>query len=367
MSTPPTLSRGAAISGASAALLAAASRPAFAQAGAMAALVSAAKAEGSVVVDGPPIDETRDVLTAGFQKAYGIPVTYISSGSAASGARVRAERAAGKYLLDVFISGSDTPTLTFLPSGWLDRVEPILVEPDVIDKRKWQDGHLWYIDPQNTILRVLKNVVPEISINTKYVKRGEIPTWKTLLEPKWQGKYVAKDPASSGAGASLVSYFYINFGADFVKKFYQDQKPALSRDPRQEAQWLAQGNYPVAVGADLAEIMRFQQQGYPVEPIFPTDAPSVLTGSWGLVCLMNKAPHSNAAKLFINWLAGPQAEAAFAKSTQSLSLRTDVKSDDLPSFIFPQKGTKYMDTYSYDFITHDRDAALTKVRDLLGE
>lgn len=367
MPNPASLSRRAAISVASATLLAAASRPVSAQAAPMAALVAAAKAEGGVVVDGPPIDETRDALVAGFQKAYGIPVSYISSGTAASGARVRAERAAGKYLLDVFISGSDTPTLTFLPSGWLDRVEPVLVAPDVIDKRKWLDGHLWYIDPQNTILRLLRNVVPEIAINTKYVKRGDIPTWKTLLEPKWQGKYVAKDPASSGAGASLVSYFYLNFGPDFVKKFYQDQKPALSRDPRQEAQWLAQGNYPVAVGADLAEIMRFQQQGYPVEPIFPSDAPSVLTGSWGLICLINKAPHPNAAKLFINWLAGPQGGDALARTTQSLSLRTDVKTDGLPSFIFPQRGTKYMDTYSYAFITHDRDAALTKVRELLGE
>ena len=179
--------------------LAAAARaaPACAQSDAMKALIAAAQAEGSVTIDGPPVDTARKFLTEDFQRAYGIPVTYISSsGSAASGARVRAERAAGKYLLDVFISGSDTPTLTFLPGGWLDRVEPILVAPDVIDKRKWQDGHLWYIDPQNTILRVLKNVVPEIAINTKYVKRGEIPTWKTLLDPKWQGKYVAKDPAS---------------------------------------------------------------------------------------------------------------------------------------------------------------------------
>src|SRR5580698_108466 len=101
------------------------------------ALIAAAKAEGSVVVDGPPNDAVRVALTTGFQDKYGISVSYISSGSGPSAARVRAERAAGKYLLDVFVSGSDTPIMTFLPNGWLDKIEPVLVAPDVLDRRKW--------------------------------------------------------------------------------------------------------------------------------------------------------------------------------------------------------------------------------------
>src|SRR5271170_2392629 len=105
------------LAGALAAVAAAQTRPVLAQSDALKALVDAAKAEGSVVVDGPPIDTCRQAIVDGFQTAYGIPVSYISSGSSASGARVRAERAAGKYLLDVFVSGGDTPPLTFLPSG----------------------------------------------------------------------------------------------------------------------------------------------------------------------------------------------------------------------------------------------------------
>src|SRR5580693_608028 len=168
-----TLSRRAAIAG-TLALAAAAQAPVSAQNDAMKALADAAKAEGSVTVDGPPIDEVRIAITQGFQSAYGIPVTYISSGSSASGARVRAERAAGKYLLDVFVSGGDTPGLTFLPAGWLDKVEPVLVAPDVVDKRKWKDGHLWYMDDGHYILRTLQFVTPELVVNTKLVKRGEI-------------------------------------------------------------------------------------------------------------------------------------------------------------------------------------------------
>jgi iron(III) transport system substrate-binding protein len=355
------------IAGAGAVIASAAAQPATAQTQSMAALVSAAKAEGSVIVDGPPVDAVREALVGGFQRAYGIPVSYIASGTSASGARVRAERAAGKYLLDAYIAGPDTPTVTFLPNGWLDKIEPILIAPDVLDKRKWKDGHLWYEDEGHTILRFQQYVFPELAVNTKLVRRGEVTTWKSLLEPKWQGKLIAKDPATSGSGGSLTSYFYIMFGADFVKKLYVGQKPMLSREPRQAMQWLAEGTYPILVGPDMPSLVQFQQLGYPIAPIFPTDGPSVLSGGYGLVCLINKAPHPNAAKLFVNWLAGPAAQEAFSKATHTLSLRNDVKYDGFPSFLFPQKGTKYMDTYDYKFVTEQRDPALAKVRELLGE
>ena len=104
-----------------------------------------------------------------------------------------------------------------------------------------------------------------------------------------------------------------------------------------------------------------------MEPIFPSDAPSVLTGSWGLVCLMNKAPHSNAAKLFINWLAGPQAEEVFAKSTQSLSLRTDVPSDGLPSLSSRKRASNTWTPTRTSSSRTTADTALAKVRELLGE
>jgi iron(III) transport system substrate-binding protein len=366
-SVTTTMSRRAAIAGALAAATAARSRPVLAQSDALAALVTAAKAEGRVVVDGPPVDTARQALVEGFQDAYGIPVSYISSGTTASGARVRAERAAGKYLLDVFISGSDTPTLTFLPNGWLDKVEPILIAPDVIDKRKWKDGHLWFEDDGHYILRVFQYVTPELAVNTKLVRPGEVKTWKALLDPKWQGKLIAKDPGISGAGASLISYFYLNFGPEFVKKLYVDQKPAVSRDARQAAQWLAQGNYAILVGPDPVAVESFARLGYPVAPAYPNDGPSVLSGGWGLISLVNKAPHPNAAKLFINWLAGRAGLQAFANATLSVCLRNDVKYTDVPGYAFPQKGVKYMDTYDYKFVTSERDAAFAKARELLGE
>ena len=332
----------------------------------MAALVKAAQQEGSLVLDGPPIDTVREAMTRDFSARYGITVSYISSGSSRSAARVRAERAAERYLLDVFVSGSDTPVNSFLPSGWLDPVSAALIDPEATDASKWRDGHLWYVDPDRTILRVLAFVTPTMAINTKLVKPGEVTTYAQLLEKKWQGKFIAKDPAVSGAGASLISYFYLNFGPGFVEKLYKDQKPLINRDPHHGAQLLAQGAYGLWLGIDQNELDRFRKLAYPIEYIIPTDGPGILSGGWGFVCLMNKPPHPNAAKLFVNWIASREGEISFAKSALSLSLRTDIAQDWIDDVNVPKPDKKYIDTYAYKFITEQRDAAFEKVQRLLG-
>lgn len=361
------MKRRAALGGAFAAAAAAVTSRAGAQTDPFRALIDAARAEGAVSVDGPPVDTVRAALTQGFTNAYGIPVAYIGSTNSTSGARVRAERSAGKYLLDVLVAGGDTPAVTYLPSGWLDRVEPVLIAPDVVDRRKWSDGHLWYMDDAHTILRTLRYVTPELVVNTKLVKPGEVTTWKALLDPKWQGKIVVKDPGVSGAGTSAIALLYTQFGPDFVKALYVGQKPTVSRDGRQAAQFVAQGAYSILVGPEAAFIDQFTAQGYPLQYVFPSDAPSTLSAGYGMISLVNKAPHPNAAKLYINWLAGRDGQKRFAETLRAVSLRTDEHYDDLPAWMFPRKDGKYLDTYDYKFVTEVRDKIMGKARELLGE
>jgi iron(III) transport system substrate-binding protein len=330
------------------------------------ALVAAAKQEGSVVVNGPPIDVVRDAMTKSFETTYGIKVSYVSGGGPAAAARTRSERAAGKYTLDVLVSGCDTQLLTFLPNGWLDPVEPVLIQPGTTDPHAWKDGHVWYADPKHTILRTLAFVTPEVSVNTNLVKSRELTTWKSLLDPRWEGKIVLKDPTISGAGGSLISYFYVTFGPDFVKRLYVTQKPVITRDQRQGAQWLAQGTYPVVIGLDAVSVDQFKKRGYPVELRMPNDGPGILSGGYGFVSLVNRAPHPNAAKLFVNWTASREGAQTLAQSLESLSLRVDVSHEGLPAYEIPDKHAHYVDTYDYTFVTQVRDVAFDKVRELLG-
>jgi len=82
-----------------AALVAAASAMRPAQSAALAALVTAAKAEGSVIVDGPPIDAVRDMIVSGFQRRTGYRFRTSASGTAASGAPRAGGTCAGNICL----------------------------------------------------------------------------------------------------------------------------------------------------------------------------------------------------------------------------------------------------------------------------
>jgi iron(III) transport system substrate-binding protein len=330
------------------------------------ALVKAAQQEGSVVLDGPPLDKAREAITQQFAKTYGISMTYISSGGPKSAPRIRAERAADRYLLDVFVTGADTAMFTVLPSGWVDPIEPALVDPRVTDAGSWRDGHLWFADPGHKMLRLFAYVTPTLAINTKLVKPGEIGRYADLLDAKWRGKIIAKDPTVTGAAGSLISYLYLTFGGDYVAKLYKEQKPFISRDTRQAGQALANGNYPIWLGVDMHETLHFRQLGYPVEFVFPSDGPRIVSGGWGFVGLMNKAPHPNAAKLLVNWLAGPEGSATYAKAAEFLSLRTDIDQHWAEDFVILKPGQPYLDTYDYKFITEQRDQAFERVQKLLG-
>jgi iron(III) transport system substrate-binding protein len=329
-------------------------------------LIDAAKKEGKVVVDGPPSNSVRQALTKAFEARYGIKVSYISSGTSKSGARVRAERASGKYLLDVFISGADTPLQVFAKSGWAAPISAALVDPEVTDGSKWSDGHLWYLDPDKTLLRMLRSVNPELVVNTTRVKPDEIQAWTDLVKDKYKGMLAAKDPTIGGTGSSLTAYFYLHYGADFVSKLYVGQAPALTRDARQIVQWVAQGTYPIAVGANQTEYEEFKQRGFPIQVVFPKDSPDIVSGGFGVLCLMNNAPNANAAKLFVNWLMSKEGQTVFSESIAFISLRTDVPHAWAKDYIVPKPGVTYIDTYDYDFIMNQRSQASEKVNKLLG-
>ncbi len=84
-----------------------------------------------------------------------------------------------------------------------------------------------------------------------------------------------------------------------------------------------------------------------------------------MIALMNRAPHPNAAKLFVNWLASKAGQESFANSSLEVSLRNDVVYHGVPDDLFPQKNRTYVDLYDYKFVTEQRGPALDKARALL--
>ena len=292
-----------------------------------------AEAEGEVtayVVDYPRFTVSQ------FQKAYPkIKLNLIDgpSGPALS-SRLMAERRAGKYQADVYISGQGPHVSVLYPAKALAPMPPAFILPDVKDESKWFKGKHRFADPEarhSFVFQGHRGLY--ISVNTQQAKPDEIQSWWDLLNPKWKGKIIGYDPSIAGVARNVLWYLYMNkaLGPEFMSKLYGDMQLTLSRDHRQLVDWLAAGKAAVCVPCDDAELGRVQQQQLPVESVtHRLKEGDYIAAGQGVISLIAPAPHPHAAQIFLNWFLSREGQSLFqeqsVKSGQrnANSRRTDI-------------------------------------------
>jgi iron(III) transport system substrate-binding protein len=131
----------------------------------------------------------------------------------------------------------------------------------------------------------------------------------------------------------------LTLGDDIIKKLFVDQEPVLSRDTRQMAEFMVRGRYPAGLGINPLLLSQFQRQGLGKNlklVHFPElDTINFSSTLW----LVNRAPHPNAAKVFINWLLTKDAQVLWAKEVETNSRRTGVEPGN-PQLVVP-RGAKF--------------------------
>jgi ABC-type glycerol-3-phosphate transport system substrate-binding protein len=114
--------------------------------------VQLAKKEGQLVNYGGEEIIHPEILKA-FNKDYPeIKVTTAGGHGSELGARILAERRAGKYLVDLYAGGPTTPYRALYLSKALDPIAPLLLLPEVTDVSKWFTGKHVYADPEDRYL-----------------------------------------------------------------------------------------------------------------------------------------------------------------------------------------------------------------------
>ncbi len=332
-------------------------------------LVADAKKEGKVVIIAPPDPQVREGIPKAFKAKYGITVEYLGGRSSDTAARLRTERQAGVYTVDAALSGMLTMASIFYTEKMLDPIRPILLDPDVTDGSKWKAGKLWFIDPEDKyILRLFSTRTAMFYLNTNYVKPDEIKTAQDLLNPKFQGKIITSDPTLPGIGSSDSARFYIQYGEDFVKKLYIEQKMLISRDRRQIGDGLARGAYPIAFGAEDEEMERLEKEGFPIHRVYSLEGMSeIVSPSVGHVGLFNNAPHPNAAKLFVNWIASKEGLEVYSRARGGAPTRSDINAESyLPAAMIPKEGVDYFDSYNWEFVLNTKEKIRLRMKELMG-
>jgi iron(III) transport system substrate-binding protein len=328
--------------------------------------LAAAKKEGRVVVAAPPDTQVRQLLPAAFEARYGIRMDYISGRGTDQATKLRRERSAGIYTVDAVVAGNQTMFSVLLGEKMLAPLKPELILPEVTDGSKWKRGSLWFPDPeQKYILRIFSTVREGFMINTNEVKSADLRNIHDLLDPKWKGKISSLDPTLAGTGGNQAALLYAQFGEDFVKKLYIDQKPMITRERRQLTDWVLRGTYPISFGAEDGEIERFGAEGLPVKTIYGLeDMPGSVSGG-NMVALMDQAPHPNAARVFVNWMASKEASEIYGRALKMVPARSDTDDSFAPPETIPKPGINYFDVYDYKFTVTTNEEARRRIKDLL--
>jgi iron(III) transport system substrate-binding protein len=331
-------------------------------------LVDAAKKEGTVVVSGPPTQAVRQELPKAFKERFGIELEYLGGRSGDLMTRLKSERAAGQYTLDAMIAGATTLYTQAYPEKIVEPVRPQLFTPEVTEGSNWRRGSLWFMDPEDQYLLRLSNQLSlQIAVNPQFMQPNEITSWKTLLEPKYKGKISVYDPTVSGPGSATGSYIIETLGDDYFRALYRDQDPGVSREERQLSDWLARGQYPVTLGLSSSELEPLKRDGFNIVVVRDLpDAAGTVSAGFGLMAMINKPAHPNAAKLFVNWMAGKEGSEVYNRAQVSVSNRTDVDNSWAPDYVVPKPGQNYFDLYSWEFTSRERSPeALERIKRLM--
>jgi ABC-type Fe3+ transport system substrate-binding protein len=319
-------------------------------------LLAAARAEGKVVVSGPPDPGANTKLPAAFKQFSGIDMEYLAGNSSQLASRIQSERAAGQYSIDVSLAGADTVYGTFLANGWLEPLKPALMLPEVVDGRLYRTGEPWFRDPEKRMVMQLFNSATSslLTLNTQLVSPDEFKDSSSLLDPRWQGKICAYDPGVNGAGIAIGSAIYVTKGKDYAAQLFKGQNVALSRDYQQVADWVAHGSYPIGIGVTHQYLVEYYKAGLPLKEMNVSDIPQTLAGGFGLVNLWTNAPHPNAAKVFVNWIASKDGVTVYAQLENGVPVRSDVDPTWVSPEQVPQPGVKYFDTYEPEYVLTQR-------------
>jgi iron(III) transport system substrate-binding protein len=302
-------------------------------------VVAAAKQEGGVTVNTFPGSANQRAL-AEFGKAYpDIKLEQTTLVSSALAPKILQERQAGIYTWDVIHQPTTTSLQVLKPAGVLDPIKPAILRPDVMDDKAWRDGfatgfnltsdaQLCY---QSTLVRA-----QNLMIDTEQVGGGEITSAQDLLNPKWKGKIVCTDTRISGSTFFPFTLARLKYGDDWMTQFFREQTPVIINDGAQIAQLLAHGNYPLAIGAIWTVLQDFQKHGIAttIKQVNLPDIDSAGPSTNGTLWLVNKAPHSNAAKVYINWFLSKDGQEAWTSITTDNSRRLDVTPKD-PATVVP--------------------------------
>jgi iron(III) transport system substrate-binding protein len=290
-------------------------------------IVAKAKQEGTVVVHGAPGATFRKVEVADFNAAYpDIKVQFSGVSGATEVPKVIRERQAGIYSWDVWIGGASGALGELKEMGFFQPLQPAL-RPEIVDDSKWIGGFAGgWLDKEKKFYYAFDGTIQNpVMVNWDFVPKDSIKSLADLATPAFAGKIIWHDPRVTGTGNGTAQTLFHNLGLEGLIKLYKN-KVVYTANSTQLGEWVVRGRYPIGIGFDQQTLAEFQAQGLGknISPL-PEDMFKVqqISVGFGGVGLVDRAPHPNAARIYISWLLSKEGQEAWVKVPRS-TRRTDV-------------------------------------------
>ena len=225
--------------------------------------------------------------------------------------KITSERSAGRFLADVLQLSDMAPAFDFQKRGGYEQY----VSPEA---KFYAPPYL--SNPVGSFFWA--SVLPAgIAYNKNKVKPQDAPKgWKDLIDPKWKDSMSCK---VSSSGSQFSQWYALRnlYGHDFWKEFAK-QRPRGFDSRIQLFDRLAKGEDKICAVAEYAAVTLYLSKGAEIAFVAPADG---LTVSLVLLGAVSKAPHPEAAKLFIDWAMSPRGQAVYQndKDLAYSSVRTD--------------------------------------------
>ena len=306
-------------------------------------VVEAAKKEGKVMIYQWESRFWRpEWAVKEFEKLYGIKVETLSLSSSWTVERIASEARASIYTADIVnIVGTYYPKME--KQGWLSRIDSLPALKDVTNP------DLWYASPIRTpyYLRspAIRTDVYDYNYSTKVVPPERLPKKpQDLLDPWWkETKICNTDPAGSNAPNLVFWRVWRGMGmggkglADWYPEYFYD----LASKASGRLVFSLSGTPSPMIRGDCGTHLPFYgmdagtlKKDYNVDQQAPWvagvnfDSPIPVYGlEQAANGLLAKAPHPNAALVFLNWRFTKEGQDAWAKNSGStVALRKDVAS-----------------------------------------
>jgi ABC-type Fe3+ transport system substrate-binding protein len=294
--------------------------------------LAAAKKEGTVVVGVPASSELRTAINAKFKAKFGIPVELLSARGPENVTRIITEFNAGVRYFDILVAGGATP-LAMVAAGAADDFQQYMILPEVKDPKNWWGGHIWEdnVGGKRQVYAFLCYTSETLWYNASQVEPGEIRSFDDLLNPKWKGRIGFLDPRNPGSGQNTWSFLWKVKGEEYLQKLTQ-QDLLISQNLRQLADSLAKGKLAFTIGLSYYTYDPFIKAGLPVSPVPKIKEGAHANNGSGVIAVVKNPPHSNAARVFVNWLLSKEGQELYGKAMTQGTRRLDVGTGWLKEF-----------------------------------